>query len=506
MSETSCTIWPSEDGVRSKVVLFFPETHRSRAEDGWCLPPFSLLAIAGPLVREKHEVIIVDARVTPDYLERIQTEAEGAVCVGISVLTGNQIKQALLVSESIKQQFPRLAVVWGGYHPTLVPDQTIADPSIDIVVRGQGEVPFIQLVKALSAGASLRGIPGLIFKEQGRIVRNDEPVFMDVNQFPPMAFSLVDFERHLPNLGFAKRTLAYVSSQGCPHKCEFCAESTAYRVRWSGLAPERVAQDLEELLGRYEADGVIFVDNNFFVNEKRVQAICQEIINRGLKFRWAAQGRADRIAGLSHETFELLKESGFSVFHVGAESGSDEQLEVLSKNSDRQTTINCANAVKAHDLHISFGFIFGFPGETEENIQQNFSLMEEVTDIQGAYDCIYHFYAPGPGTPLVETSQVYGAVIPSTLKDWSNYNTSRGVTPWVDARYLDNIRRRTDYFYPFARPNWMFRNRLRKTWALRLMFYPLHLINRLRWHFGFYGVPVDWWIYRKFQGFLRPVR
>ena len=188
-----------------KVVLFFPETHLDRAEDGWCLLPFSLLAIAGPLVQENYDVTIVDGRVTPNYLERILAEAEAAICVGISVLTGNQIKQALLVSQAIKEKFPKLPVVWGGYHPTLTPDQTIADPSVDIVVRGQGEIPFKELVDALYAGTSLHGIPGIIFKEQGRIVRNDEPVFTDVNKFPPMAFSLVDLEWHMPDLGFAKK-------------------------------------------------------------------------------------------------------------------------------------------------------------------------------------------------------------------------------------------------------------------------------------------------------------
>jgi anaerobic magnesium-protoporphyrin IX monomethyl ester cyclase len=492
----------SEEGVSNKVVLFFPETHRNRAEDGWCLPPFSLMAIAGPLIHEDYTVIIVDGRVVPDYLERVLANAEGAVCVGISVLTGNQIKQALLVSQAIKERFPALPVVWGGYHPTLTPDQTIADPSVDVVCRGQGELPFKKLVEALREGTSLEGIPGLVFKEQGRIVHNDEPIFTDINQFPPMAFSLVDFKRHLPDLGFARRTLSYVSSQGCPHHCEFCAESTAYRVRWSGLTPERVVDDLEKLLSLCDADGVIFVDNNFFVNEGRVQGICREIVKRGLKFKWAAQGRADRVAKLSDETFQLMKESGFAVFHVGAESGSDEQLQLVAKNSSRQTTIDCAKAVKAHDLHISFGFIFGFPGETERDIEQNFSLMEEVADIQGDYDCISHFFAPGPGTPLMETSLGYGVHEPLDLADWIGYNTTRGVTPWVDAAYLDKIWRRTDYFYPFGQPNFMFRNRLRRTLVRRLMFYPLRLINRLRYRFRFYGAPIDWWLYRKFRGVL----
>lgn len=486
--------------MRKKVVLFFPETHLHRAEDGWCLPPFSLLAVAGPLVQEAYEVVLVDGRLEPGYLDRILAEAGDALCVGISVLTGNQIRQALLVSEALKGRYPGLPVVWGGYHATLMPDQTIANPWVDVVVRGQGELTFKLLVEALAEGASLRGISGITFKEAGRIVCNDDSAFTDVNEFPAMPYSLVDFNRHLPDLGFAKRTLSFVSSQGCPHHCEFCAESTAYKVRWSGLAPERVAQELKDLLGRYDADGVIFVDNNFFVHEGRVQAICREIIKHGLTIRWAAQGRADRVARLSDETFKLLKQSGFAVFHVGAESGSDRQLEVVSKNCSRQTTLDCARAVQAHGLHISFGFIFGFPGETAADLQQNFSLIEEVTEIQGAYDCIYHFYAPSPGSPLMASTQELGADEYSILEDWIGYNTTRGVTAWVDARYIDRIKRRTDFFYPFAHPNFMFKSRLNRSLLHRLLFLPLHLITRLRYRYRYFAFPLDWWIYRRFRG------
>lgn len=486
--------------MRKKVVLFFPETHLHRSEDGWCLPPFSLLAIAGPLVQEDYEVAIVDGRLAVDFLEHLLEEAADAICVGISVLTGNQIKQALLVSEAIKIQFPSLAVVWGGYHPTLMPDQTIVNPLVDVVVRGQGELTFKRLVEALWSGASLRGIPGISYKEPGRIVCNEEAPFTDVNEFPPMPFHLVDLRRHLPDLGYARRTLSYVSSQGCPHHCEFCAESTAYKVRWSGLSAERVVHDLGVLFHREAADGLILVDNNFFVNEARVQAICQGIIESGLRFKWAAQGRADRIASLSDETFALLKQSGFAVFHVGAESGSDVQLESISKKSSRQTTLDCARAVKEHGLHISFGFIFGFPGETESDLEQNFSLMEEVAEIQGSYDCIYHFYAPSPGSPMMGASLQHGAEEPAMLQDWIGYNTTRGVTPWVDASYMDRIRRRTDYVYPFARPNFMFKTRQTRSLARRLLFYPLHVLNRLRYRSRFYGLPVDWWIYRKLRG------
>ena len=81
--------------------------------------------------------------------------------------------------------------------------------------------------------------------------------------------------------------------------------------------------------------------------------------------------------------------------------------------------------------------------------------MEEVADIQGAYDCISHFFAPGPGTPMLETSREYGIHEPLTLADSGSAMTPPGVSPWVDAAYLDKIRQRTDYFYPFGQPNFM---------------------------------------------------
>ncbi len=486
-----------------KIVLFFPETHLQRSDDTWCLPPLSLLAIAAPLIRDNYEVKIFDARVDGNCLPSILAEARDAVCLGISVLTGHQIKDALQVSREVKRNLPALPVVWGGYHPTLLPLQTIADPAIDIVVKGQGEITFRLLVDALSNGKPLHGIEGVLFKEQEKIVVNPDRGFADVNSFPPLPYSLVDMETHFPDLEFGTRTIGYVSSQGCPHGCQFCAESVAYNRRWSGLSPQRVGDDLEKLIHRYHGDGVIFVDNNFFVDEERVQGICSEIIRRGLDFKWGAQGRADRIMRLTDRTFDLLRRSGFTVFHVGAESGSDRQLEQVSKSIDRQTTAACARVCKEQWIRISFGFIFGFPGETAADIRDNFSLMEEVTEIQGEFDCIVHFFAPSPGAELFDVSVGLGAARPDRLADWIPFNTVRGMTPWVDARYIDRIRRRIEFFYPFARPTSVFRERIARRTRGMFLFYLLHMLNRLRFRFRFYALPVDWWFYKQFKNMRR---
>ncbi len=486
-----------------KIILFFPETHRDRREDPWCLPPLSLLSVAAPLVREGYQVKIIDSRVERDFLQAVLSEANDALCLGVSVLTGHQIKEALLVSQEVKRRLPKVPVVWGGYHPTLLPEQTIADPSVDVVVKGQGEITFHLLVEALSQGKPLKGIDGLLYKEKGEAVINPDRRFEDINHFPPLPYSLVPMEAHFPDLEFGKRTIGYVSSQGCPHGCEFCAESAAYNRGWSGLSPQRVGQDLDRLIKQYDADGVIFVDNNFFVDEGRVQGICSEIIRRGLKFTWGAQGRADRITRLSSDTFVLLKQSGFTVFHVGAESGSDRQLAAVEKAIDRHTTLACARRCREHGIRVSFGFIFGFPHETESDIRDSFSLMEAVTDIQGEYDCIVHFYAPAPRTKLFGVSVGLGADNPRRLADWIRYNTVRGVTPWVNWRYIDTIRRRTDYFYPFAKPSKVFRERVGRHAHGKLFFRLLHCINALRYRYAFYAFPVDWWIYKQYNHIRR---
>jgi anaerobic magnesium-protoporphyrin IX monomethyl ester cyclase len=479
-----------------KVVLYFPETNQDRRGDAWCLPPLSLLAIAGPLVEAGCTVKIIDARLDRDSVHRVLEETRDAVCLGISVLTGHQILGGLQVANALKQEMPRKPVVWGGYHPTLLPRQTLTDPAIDAVVLGQGERTFKELVDAYTEKRPLHGIAGLFFKENGEIFENPARPFEDVNGFSPLPYYLIDLNAHFPRLEFGKRIISYVSSQGCPYPCSFCAESAAYGRRWSGLRPERVSQEIQQLTQQYQADGVIFVDNNFFVDERRVQDICSEFLRRGLKIRWAAQGRADQIASLSPKTFELLRNSNFEVFHVGAESGSIEMLDRVQKTMKRETILECAHICKQQQVRISFGFIFGFPGETEMDFQANISLMEEVTEVQGAYDCIVHYYAPCPGTPLAEEARSLGTRLPECLKDWGVFNTVRGATPWVNGQYIDKVRRRNEFYFPLAYPNSALsklgvKNAYTRVWAL-----PFSLISKIRWRRRYYGLPLDWYFYK----------
>src|SRR5262249_35331015 len=153
--------------MKNRAVLFFPPY------TGTALgPPMSLLSLAAPLEEAGYEVRLIDAAIEPNYLQRIADEIKEACCFGVSLLTGPMILPALEASELVRRLSPGLPLVFGGWHPTLLPDQTLRDDCVDVIVRGQGERTFVELVRSLEKGDSLAGVTGVSFKDGRRVVHN----------------------------------------------------------------------------------------------------------------------------------------------------------------------------------------------------------------------------------------------------------------------------------------------------------------------------------------------
>ena len=138
---------------KKKVVLFFPAYASNEA-----CPPLALIAIAGPLVAAGYEVKIIDTAMEPDYVGAVMREVDDALCLGISLVTGPMIKGAMTVGRAVKAKYRDLPVIFGGWHPSILPQQTLECPYVDAVVVKQGEVTFLEMVKRLDAGESLKGV------------------------------------------------------------------------------------------------------------------------------------------------------------------------------------------------------------------------------------------------------------------------------------------------------------------------------------------------------------
>jgi len=166
------------------VVLVYPKVRLDRPIWEEIRIPLGLLTIATPLDIAGYKVKIIDQRVEKYWKKILLDELKKEpICVGISSMTGPQIKYALEVSKLVKQN-SNIPVVWGGVHPSLLPEQTLKNDFVDIVVQGEGEETFYELVRALKDKSTLNGIKGIWYKEDGKLKRNPPRPFIDLNQQP----------------------------------------------------------------------------------------------------------------------------------------------------------------------------------------------------------------------------------------------------------------------------------------------------------------------------------
>src|SRR6516162_991045 len=152
---------------RKKVVFFFPAFSSQEAT-----APLGILAVSTPLLRAGYEVKIIDSTITPNFQKRVLTELQDALCLAVSLVTGPMIRETVEMAREAKRLYPQIPVILGGWHPSLLPDQTLAAEYVDVVVVGQGEDAFLEVIQRIEAGESLGGISGVGYKDQGRVVFN----------------------------------------------------------------------------------------------------------------------------------------------------------------------------------------------------------------------------------------------------------------------------------------------------------------------------------------------
>lgn len=430
-----------------KITLVFPRLKRE--SNVWA--PLPLQAVAAPLLEDGFDVKLLDGRIFHPHLPRILSEARGSLYVGLSVMTGWQIRDAVSISRAIKDAYPDMPVVWGGYHASMLPEQTLVESYIDYVVRGQGQLPALELARRLKDGRSIEGITGLCYKKDGKPIITDYPKLVDIDQFPSTPYGMLDIEKYMvPDLG--SRSMKYFSSQGCPFGCGFCAETSMYGRGWVGFSPERVVDDLERLVKDYGVNAIDFADTNFFVSKKRVKAICEGIIERGLDLKWAADVRTKQFIDFPQELRQLVYDAGCRRLLLGAESGSQKALESIGKQTTVDDTLHVARLCNDLGIITRFTTMFGFPGEPEKDIEATLRMIEGIKAINEDFEVHGFFFAPYPGAPMYQEAVRLGFRPPETLEAWADFDLTELHTPWVDPFYKEKVDMIIDFYMPFASP------------------------------------------------------
>lgn len=286
--------------MKRRVVLYNPAA-------AFPTMPLALVAIASHLDRGRYEPVIVDGRLERDPVGAVLRECDGAACLGVTVLTGAPIRDAVRISRAVKARYADLPVVWGGWHPSMFGTECLRDePSVDVTVQGQGEVTFCDAVDRLVRGDTLAGCLGATYRAGSDIAPNPARALENVNALGRHDYELLDVPRYFALKG--RRQLDYIASQGCRFRCAFCADPFVYQRQWVGLDPERIGAEIEDWWRRYGFDDVNFQDETFFTSTPRVLAIAEEFIRRKLPIRWAATMRADQGSRLAPGTLERCKQ------------------------------------------------------------------------------------------------------------------------------------------------------------------------------------------------------
>jgi anaerobic magnesium-protoporphyrin IX monomethyl ester cyclase len=439
---------------RNRVVLYNPRAV-------FYTMPLALLAIASALDRTQVEVVIVDGRLERDPVRAVVEASKGALCVGVSVLTGAPIHDALAVSRAVKAAHADVPVVWGGWHPSLFADQCLADASVDVVVTGQGEAAFCDIVQRLLGGERISGAVA-------------KPL-QDLNGFPEHDYSLIDVEKYF-DLKRA-RQLDYISSQGCRFRCAFCADPAVFQRGWTGLQPERIAGEIDRLHARHRFDDLAFQDETFFTHASRVDALAEQFLRRGLRITWTATLRADQACRLGDELFAKTVRAGLRRVMVGVESGSQAMLDRLQKDMKIDQVRDTAAMCTRHGVGAIFNFIVGFPGESPESMQQTLALAKQLREGNSAFETPIFYYRPYPGNPMADQSAARGYVFPEGLEAWADFDYVGGRGPWISAEQWRAVER--------------FKFYTRHAWTPGAWRWPLRAASRWRCDHDWYGLPVE---------------
>jgi radical SAM superfamily enzyme YgiQ (UPF0313 family) len=435
-----------------KVLLFNPRSANFKYRI-----PNSVLQIAAS-IEGKYDWVIVDGNRENDSYQKIKNHLDSGEFkyVGFTVMPGPQLKQAIPFVKRIRQNYPSIKIIWGGYFAANQYKVVLNSGDVDYVINGPGDDAFPALIDTIENDLPLNAIENLIYIKEGKIIKTQKADLLDYDHLNPMPYDVLDqfysIEKYLGKTYLGNKTLAYHSSFGCPFTCSFCAVVPIYEARWKGKSAQGIYTDVKYIKDKWGADSIEFHDNNFFVSEKRVAEFSKLIKNENII--WWGEGRIDTIDKYKDETLALMREAGCKMIFFGAETGNDEVLKKMDKGGTQtgEQIAAFAARMKKFDIIPEYSFVLGIPGETPEKVMQqiddDITFIKRIKDINPDTEIIIYVYSPVP----TEGSEMYNDVLksgfrfPTTLEDWlhaewKNFDLRKNpLTPWLTPEMIDKIK------------------------------------------------------------------
>jgi radical SAM superfamily enzyme YgiQ (UPF0313 family) len=354
------------------------------------------------------------------------------------------ITKAIAVARRVKQLRPNLPIIFGGWHPSLLPGQTLREDFVDAVALHQGELTMLEIARRLSAGGRLDLVAGCWFKHGDQMRQNPIRPAVALSKLPTPAYDMVDFDAYEAISG--ERTLPYATSVGCPYDCSYCTDAVFYNRRFNAYGGRRVAEEMADLTRAYRLKKIALVDSNFLVNTRRAAEIARGLIESGARVEWTFQASTDLLCRMSDAEVEALAKSGVTHIGFGTESASEPVLLKMNKLHQRVTDMyEAARKCKNAGIQVTFNLILGYPGETDADRRETMRVMSEINDRFDNVSFSPNVFTPYPGIPVWPELRRLGVKEPQSLAEWGEIDLKGNVLPWLRGESYARVRRGVAY-------------------------------------------------------------
>lgn len=407
------------------LLIFPPYSHGEKnmiEEFEYHLPPHGLMSIAAWVRSRGFSVRIIDCQMEcpsvelfKEFFKKNYVEKKASIRhIGISSVTIT-IKKAFSIAAFCKTHYPSSPVIFGGAHPTVLPDEVLEQSAVDMVACGEGEITMEEIL----SGKPLSEIKGLSYKQQQEgktYVNHNLPRerIHNLDELPLPAYDLVPILKYKPIEGMYRRLPAMnmITSRGCPNHCTFCSKTLGRGV--SMKSPAKTFEEMRFLMKEYGIREIVFHDDTFTLNKKNVHALCDLIISSNTDILWTCFARVDTV---DEELLRKMKKAGCHQIMFGIENFNEDILRKIKKNINPEQIKQAIYWAKKVGMDCRIAIIIGYPGETQKIIRENIRLAKKLKP-----DFIaINIATPYPGTELFDEVKRNQLLLSD---DWDDYHQS----------------------------------------------------------------------------------
>jgi radical SAM superfamily enzyme YgiQ (UPF0313 family) len=319
--------------------------------------------------------LIIQSKIDDRLLKEIQKE--NPQVIAFSVMTSS-LHWTLSAAKYIKNNFPEMKIILGGIHPTICPE-VIEDESVDVICRGEGELPFSEFLSAMETGIDYSSTPNLWIKSKKGIIKNEiRHLIQDLDSLPFPDRSLY-FDKYPFLANFESK--AVLIGRGCPYPCTFCINNTLMQLH-SGKGkfirrrnPDKVIEEIKSIQEKYTLKHIYFNDDTFTLNIHYLEEFLNKY-RKNFSIPFTCGSRADLV---TPRLVKILKESGCYCVEMGVECGNEDfRYSILKKKITDEEIINAANLIKGAGIYLKTSNMTGLPGETLDIAFQTIELNRKI--------------------------------------------------------------------------------------------------------------------------------